>query len=373
MPVPLLDVNAQNLPLEAELTAVFTRVLRSGRFILGEEVEAFEAECAAFVGACHAVAMSSGTDALLAAFMALGIGPGDEVLCPAFTFFATAGCIARTGATPVFCDVREDSFNLDLESVAERVTGRTRAIVPVHLFGQSADMAPLLEFARDRGLAVVEDVAQSIGASCHGRGCGTLGEMGCFSFFPSKNLGGFGDGGLVTTGDAALAETLRRIRNHGMHPKYFHATVGGNFRMDALQCALLRVKMRHLPAYAAGRAANAADYRERIVRLPGAERIILPAAADGFGHVWNQFTLRVPGGRDGLKDHLTAAGVGCEIYYPVPLHRQECFAGLPAHASQPCPVAEQLCREVVSIPVYPELSASQRDEVVAAIAAWLAA
>ena len=371
MPVPLLDVNAQNLPLEAELTEVFSRVLRTGRFILGEEVEAFEAECAAYVGAAHAVSMSSGTDALLAAFMALGIGPGDEVLCPAFTFFATAGCIARTGAVPVLCAVRPDTFNLDLADAAARLTAQTKAIVPVHLFGQAVEMDELLVFAAEHQLQVVEDVAQSIGATYHGRGCGTLGGMGCFSFFPSKNLGGFGDGGLVTTQDDALAEQLRRIRNHGMHPRYYHATVGANFRMDALQCALLRVKLRHLGTYTAGRAANADTYRNQISSSSGA--VILPVALPGNGHVWNQFTLRVPGTgrRDALKQHLTARGIGCEIYYPVALHQQECFSHLPAHAIQPCPVSERLTGEVLSIPVYPELSAAQREEVVAAIGDWI--
>jgi dTDP-4-amino-4,6-dideoxygalactose transaminase len=377
MPVPLLDVNAQNLPLEQELTAVFSRVLRSGRFILGEEVDAFEAECAAFIGAAHAVSMSSGTDALLAALMALGIGPGDEVLCPAFTFFATAGSIARTGAVPVFCDVRPDTFNLDLADAAARVTPRTKAIMPVHLFGQAVEMNELLEFAAKHQLQVVEDAAQAIGATYHGRGGGTLGAMGCFSFFPSKNLGGFGDGGLVTTEDGEQAEQLRRIRNHGMHPRYYHATVGANFRMDAIQCALLRVKLRHLGAYAAGRAANAEYYRKEIAKLPGvneaAGRLILPTVLPGHGHVWNQFTLRVPGAgnRDALKNHLTSRGIGCEIYYPVALHQQECFSQLPAHAIRACPVAERLTGEVLSIPVYPEMSAAQRAEVVGAIGDWL--
>lgn len=384
MPVPLLDVNAQNHPLEADLTAAFARVLRSGRFILGEEVEAFEAECAAFIGARHGVSMSSGTDALLAAFMALGIGPGDEVLCPAFTFFATAGCIARTGATPVFCDVSPVTFNMDVTSAMARVTARTKAIVPVHLFGQAADMDAVRAFAVDQDLLVIEDVAQSIGATYQGCGCGTLGELGCFSFFPSKNLGGFGDGGLVTTNDSELAEKLRRIRNHGMHPRYYHASVGANFRMDALQCALLRVKLRHLGEYSSGRAANAEYYIDRISALPGVmrageadgvstARIVLPQAGAHVGHVWNQFTLRIPGAgrRDALKSHLTARGIGCEIYYPVPLHQQECFQQLPAHAIEACPVSEALTGEVLSIPVYPELSAAQRDEVVAAIAEWL--
>lgn len=377
MPVPLLDVNAQNHPLEQELTAAFTRVLRSGRFILGEEVEAFEAECAAFVGAAHGVSMSSGTDALLAAFMALGIGPGDEVLCPAFTFFATAGCIARTGAVPVFWDVTADTFNLDVNSAAGRLTPRTKAIVPVHLFGQAAEMDPIAGFAADNNLQVVEDVAQAIGATYHGRGCGTLGDMGCFSFFPSKNLGGFGDGGFVTTNDPELAEKLRRIRNHGMHPRYYHSSVGANFRMDALQCALLRVKLRHLPDYTAGRAANAKYYVDSISGLPGMSpaRLVLPATLPHNGHVWNQFTLRVPGEsrRDALKQHLASCGIGCEIYYPVPLHHQTCFKHLPAHAIQTCPVSEALTHEVLSIPIYAELSAAQRDEVVAAIGSWLAA
>jgi dTDP-4-amino-4,6-dideoxygalactose transaminase len=371
MPVPLLDVNAQNLPLEAELTEVFTRVLRSGRFILGEEVDAFEAECAALVGANHAVSMSSGTDALLASFMALGIGPGDEVLCPSFTFFATAGCISRTGATPVFCDVDPVSFNIDLASAADRLTPRTKAIVPVHLFGQSADLDEILAFATTHALAVVEDAAQAIGATYRGHGCGTLGDFGCYSFFPSKNLGGFGDGGLVTTQDAELAETLRRIRNHGMHPRYYHAFVGANFRMDALQCALLRVKLRRYSEYTAGRRRNAAFYDAALSPLAG-ELLVLPSAAPHNGHIWNQYTLRVSGTgrRDALKEHLTTRGIGCEIYYPLPLHHQECFRNLPEHAIRPCHVSEQLSREVLSIPVYPELVEPQLEEVAAAITSF---
>ena len=328
--------------------------------------------------------MSSGTDALLAAFMALGIGPGDEVLCPSFTFFATAGCIARTGAVPVFCDVCPDTFNLDIGSALGRLTPRTKAIVPVHLFGQAAAMDAIREFAADNNLLIIEDVAQAIGATYKGHGCGTLGDMGCFSFFPSKNLGGFGDGGLVSTNDAELAEKLRRIRNHGMHPRYYHSSVGANFRMDALQCALLRVKLRHLGAYTSGRVANANYYIDRISSMPGqsgvagseaSARLVLPVVLPHNGPVWNQFTLRAPGAgrRDALKQHLTSRGIGCEIYYPVPLHQQECFRHLPAHAIQSCPVSENLTREVLSIPVYAEMSAAQRDEVVVAIADWLGA
>jgi dTDP-4-amino-4,6-dideoxygalactose transaminase len=366
MPVPLLDVNAQNRPLAGELKEVFARVLDSGRFILGEEVEAFERECAAAIGAKHALSISSGTDALLVALMALGIGRGDEVLCPAFTFFATAGCISRTGATPVFCDVREDDFTIDLESAAARVTSRTRAIMPVHLFGQCCDMDAVMAFARQHGLAVIEDAAQSIGATFNGMPCGNFGQFGCFSFFPSKNLGGFGDGGLVTTNDDALAETVAKLRNHGMHPRYCHQMVGGNFRMDALQCALLRVKLRQLEAYAAGRARNAGWYAANL-ELPVDCK--LPEAMPGRGHVWNQFTLRLGGGgrRDAMKQHLTDRGIGCEIYYPIPLHRQECFAALPATL---CPVADALSREVLSLPIYPELAANQLEEVATAMASF---
>ena len=394
MSVPLLDVNAQNLPLEDELKSVFEKVLRSGRFILGEEVEAFERECAAELGARHAISISSGTDALIIALMALGIGPGDEVICPSFTFFATAGSIHRTGATPVFCDVCPVCFGIDVEAAESKITSRTKAIIPVHLYGQSADLDSVKAFAKEHGLYVIEDIAQSFGASYKGRGCGTIGDIGCFSFFPSKNLGGFGDGGLVTTEDDELAEKLLRLRNHGMHPKYYHSVVGGNFRLDALQCALLRVKLRHIREYAAGRARNAAYYQEALSKLPGVVqaneadcccpegrtarhagkevRFVLPVAYGHNGHVWNQFTLRVPGEgrREALRAHLTAKGIGCEIYYPVPMHRQECFAGLPAHALSDCAVADLLSSEVISIPIYAELTTAQLDEVIAAIASF---
>ena len=371
MPVPLLDVNAQNLPLEDELKSVFEKVLRSGRFILGEEVDAFERECAAELGVKHAISISSGTDALLIALMAFGIGPGDEVLCPSFTFFATAGSIARTGATPIFCDVDPVSFGIDVAAAKAKITPKTKAIMPVHLYGQSSDLDGVQALAKEHGLKVIEDIAQSFGATYKGTICGGIGEVGCFSFFPSKNLGGFGDGGLVTTNDDALAELLLRLRNHGMHPRYYHSLVGGNFRMDALQCALLRVKLRHIKEYAAGRVRNADYYTRRISEIAG-DRFILPATVEGMGHVWNQFTLRVPGEgrRDALRAHLTEKGIGCEIYYPVPMHRQECFANLPANSLVDCPVSDRLAMEVISIPVYPELTKEQLDEVVAALASF---
>lgn len=363
MAVPLLDLNRQNTALHAELSAAFERVLRSGHFILGSEVDAFERECAAFLGAKHAISVSSGTDAILVALMALDLKPGDEVICPSFTFFATAGCIARLGAIPVFADSHAATFNLDVADVARRITPKTRAIMPVHLFGQSADLAPVLALAKAHGLAVIEDTAQALGARHHGRPCGTIGEFGTYSFFPSKNLGGFGDGGLVTTNRDDLAEKVRLLRTHGSKPKYYHKMVGGNFRLDALQCALLRAKLPHLPAYCAARQRNAAFYTQQLAGLPG---VTLPAAAAGNDHIWNQFTLRIAGAgrRDALRQQLTAAGIGCEIYYPVPLHQQECFAHLPRVS---LPVAEQLAAEVISVPVFPELTAAERDEVVAGV------
>ena len=354
--------------LQGELAAAFERVLRSGHFILGPEVEALEKECAAFLGARHTIAVSSGTDAILVALMALGIGPGDEVICPTFTFFATAGCVARVGATPVFADVDPVTFNLDPADAARRITPRTKAVIPVHLFGQSAEMEPLLALAEERGFAVIEDAAQALGARHHGRACGTIGDVGTFSFFPSKNLGGFGDGGLVATNRDDLAERIRLLRTHGAKPKYYHKMVGGNFRLDALQCALLRVKLPHLTAYSEARRHNAAFYTEELGRVAGVAlagtpsatiaRLVLPVALPPNDHIWNQYTLRAPGAgrRDALKQHLAAAGVGCEIYYPVPLHRQECFSRL---APANLPVAERLAGEVLSIPVFPEISADE--------------
>lgn len=394
-PVPLLDVPAQNAPLEAALRVAFDRVLASGRFIMGEEIDAFERESAEALEAGYAVAVSSGTDALLMALMAHGIGPGDEVIVPSFTFFATAGCVSRVGATPVFCDVCPVCFNIDPASAAERVTERTKAVIPVHLFGQCADMDAVNALAREHGLVVIEDAAQAMGARYRDKVCGTLGDGGIISFFPSKNLGGFGDGGLVVTDDGELAAKLRRLRNHGMEPKYYHPEVGGNFRMDALQAALLRVKLPHLDTYSRGRAANAADYMARLSELDGVVQadpahcrcldkadaaeaaspssLVLPVAYPHNTHIWNQFTLRVPGQerRDALRDHLIEQGIGCEIYYPVPLHRQACFASLPGHALGSFPVSERLAGEVLSIPVYPELTADQREAVVRAIGFFL--
>jgi dTDP-4-amino-4,6-dideoxygalactose transaminase len=369
MSVPLLDLNRQNDPLHNELMAACERVLRSGHFIQGPEVEAFERECSGALGVPHAIAVSSGTDALLVALMALGIGPGDEVIVPSFTFFATAGSVARLGATPVFADVRADDFNLDPADIARHITPRTKALIPVHLFGQPADMDALLALARAHRLAVIEDAAQSFGAR-HGTRCaGTLGEFGTFSFFPSKNLGGFGDGGLVTTSRNDLAERVRLLRTHGAKPKYYHAEIGGNFRLDALQAALLRVKLPHRHAYAAARRANAVAYAADLAPLAAAGRLALPVDLGRGEHIWNQYTLRVPGPgrRDALRAALASAGVGHEIYYPLPLHKQKCFAHLPPVS---LPASERLADEVLSIPVFPELSDNERSAVVDTISSF---
>ncbi|MGD9745728.1 MAG: DegT/DnrJ/EryC1/StrS family aminotransferase [Verrucomicrobiales bacterium] len=397
MPVPLLDVNAQNHPLEAEFTEAFLRVFRSGQFIMGQEVTALETALAELTGSRHCLGISSGTDAILLALMALDIGPGDEVLVPTFTFFATAGCVSRTGATPVFVDACPVCFNLDVEDARAKLTSRTRAIIPVHLFGQSADMDPILALAGEHGLRVIEDAAQSLGAGYRDRPCGSLGDFGTYSFFPSKNLGGFGDAGALVCQDDALAERARILRNHGSQPKYYHHWVGGNFRLDPLQAAMLRVKLPHYGDYTARRQANAAFYTEHLGALPGvavadpahcrcrarqnawaAERelqMILPVAYGHHHHIWNQYTLRLPGPgrREALKTHLQERQIGCEIYYPLTLDQQPCFAATPDASRQGCETAHQLATEVLSLPVYPEMSDAQKHEVVDAVAAFLAA
>lgn len=367
MAVPLLQLNTQNLALESELKAAFERVLRSGHFILGPELVAFESECARMIGAKHALGVSSGTDAILLALMALDIKAGDEVICPSFTFFATAGCIARVGATPVFVDSLEGTFNIDPTDVARKITRKTKAIIPVHLFGQCAEMDRIMELARANGIRVIEDAAQSLGATCNGKQAGTIGDYGCFSFFPSKNLGGFGDSGLLTTNDDALAERAALLRMHGAKPKYYHKFVGGNFRMDALQCALLRTKLPHYEDYNHRRRMNAGYYLSKLFDIPK-DKIQLPIWSRECRHICNQYTLRVlgKGRRDALREHLTQKQIGCEIYYPVPLHQQECFAYLKT-ARASLPVANRLADEVLSIPVFPELTREQLDEVVAAI------
>lgn len=395
MKVPLLDVNAQNLPLEKELQDAFAQVLSSGQFIMGPQVEAFELECAKFLGVKHALACSSGTDALLLALMALGIGAGDEVIVPTFTFFASAGSIARSGATPVFVDVCPVCFNIDTRKAATKITGKTKAIMPVHLFGQSCDMDAVLELAEQHGLHVIEDSAQAIGARYKGRSCGSMGDFGAYSFFPSKNLGGFGDGGLLVSNNDERAEAARMMRNHGSKPKYYHSVIGGNFRMDTVQAALLQVKLLRYDSYTAGRRKNADYYTRALLQLPGVVQadpahckcvdsqrqwlddndaaIVLPVAYAHNFPIWNQYTIRVLGAgkRDALKAHLLAHGIGCEVYYPLTMDQQECFAYTDDFCRSDCEVAHQLANEVLSIPIYAELSTQQKEAVVASIAKFL--
>jgi dTDP-4-amino-4,6-dideoxygalactose transaminase len=393
MKVPLLDLKQQNAPLAAELRAAFERVLASGQFILGPEVEELERQTAALVEVKHAVGVSSGTDAILLALMALGIGPGDEVICPSFTFFATAGCVARVGAKPVFADSCPVCFNLDVEDAARRITPRTRAIIPVHLFGQAAEMERVVKLAEAHGLAVIEDAAQALGAAYRGRRVGSIGTIGTFSFYPSKNLGGFAEGGLLVTSDDGLAERARLMRAHGAQAKYFHKIVGGNFRLAPLHAALLSVKLPHLAGYSEARMKNACYYTTQLRELKGvadgakaeydepearAAFIMTPAAHSHKEHIWNQYTLRVAPGekwkagnpRDALRKHLVAREIGSEIYYPRPMHLQECFAHFGPYPA--LPVCERLAAECLSIPVYPELSQGQKDAVVTAIAEFLA-
>lgn len=366
--VPLLDLNAQYAPLRDALLAAITRVCDSQRFILGPETEALERELAGTIGVEAAIGVSSGTDALLASMMALGIGPGHEVVTSTYSFFATAGCITRVGATPVLVDIDPHTFNLDPSALERAITPMTRAVMPVHLFGQCADMAPILRVATAAGVPVIEDACQAIGATDHGRQAGSIGTAGCFSFFPSKNLGAFGDGGLVTTNDPALAKEIRLVRGHGAERRYFHQRVGGNFRLDELQAAVLRVKLPYLEGWTAARRRNAARYRALFQEL-ALTQVTLPSETDGNRHIYNQFVIRVPG-RDAVKAHLQSKGIGCEVYYPVPFHMQECFSGL-GHAPGAFPHAEAAAADSLALPIYGELTEEQQRFVVQTIAgAW---
>jgi dTDP-4-amino-4,6-dideoxygalactose transaminase len=367
--VPLLDLQQQYAPLRAAILAAVTRVCDSQRFILGPEVDALEQELAALIGVEHAVAVSSGTDALLLAMMALGIGPGDEVITTTYSFFATAGCVARLGARPVLVDIEPSTFNIDPAGIARAITPRTRAIVPVHLFGLCADMDAIGEIAARAGVPVIEDAAQAIGATHRSRPAGGLGAAGCFSFYPSKNLGAFGDAGLVTTNDRDLAQRVRLLRTHGMEPRYVHHAVGGNFRMDALQAAVLRVKAPHLEAWTEARRVNASRYA-RLFRDAGLlDRVVVPTEPPERRHIFNQFPIRV-NDRDRLKQHLDARRIGNEIYYPVPFHLQPCFAGL-GYRHGHFPHAERASVECLAIPIFAELSLQQQETVVGTIAEFV--
>ncbi|MGB7219658.1 MAG: DegT/DnrJ/EryC1/StrS family aminotransferase [Vicinamibacterales bacterium] len=371
MRVPLLDLQAQYLPLRDEILAAVTRVCDSQSFILGPEVSALEAELSTLLGIRHAVAVSSGTDALLVALMALGIKAGDEVITTTYSFFATAGAIARLGAEPVFVDIDLATYNLDPEAVRAAVTPRTRAILPVHLFGLAADLDPIIAIAAEAGAAVVEDAAQAVGATYKTRPAGGIGACGCYSFYPSKNLGAFGDAGLLATNDDRLAERARLMRTHGMEPKYYHQVIGGNFRMDALQAAVLRVKVPHLFDWTEARRRNAERYMTLFREAGVTDHITLPIEPPGRRHTFNQFVIRTAR-RDDLRRHLGDRSIGTEIYYPVPFHLQECFAGL-GYRSGSFPHAERAAAESLALPMYPDLTSDQQEAVVGAIAEFVTA
>lgn len=366
--IPLADMVARIASLEVPLKEALDRVLRSGRFILGPEVQAFEESIAERCSATHGVGVSSGTDALIVTLMALGIGPGDEVVTTPMSFFASVGAIVRLGARPVFADIDPVTFNLDAEKAAERVTERTKAVEVVHLFGQCSEVGPLTPACERVGAVVIEDAAQAIGADRDGERAGSFGIAGCLSFFPTKNLGGIGDGGMVVTSDDDLADRIRMLRAHGAKPKYYHHHVGGNFRLDAIQAAALRVMLPHLDTWTDRRRKNAQRYDEMFERagLVGRELIVPPGRDEACFHTFHHYVVRVPRDRDALKEHLSRAGIATAVYYPVCLHLQPCFADL-GHKTGDFPVAEQVAKEILAIPVYPELKPEQQERVVSEI------
>lgn len=360
--VPILDLRRQYDEIADEIQEALEPMLRSQAFILGPEVDKFEAELAEYAQCEHALGVSSGTDALLLALMALDVGPGHEVITSPYSFFATAGVIARLGATPVFADIDPVTFNIDPQQIEDRITERTRAIIPVHLYGQCSDMEPINDIARRHGLAVIEDAAQSIGAEYQGRRAGSLGTIGCFSFFPSKNLGAFGDAGAVTTNDPEIAEKMRSMRVHGQSGTYYHQYVGGNFRIDAIQAAILRVKLRHLDRWTLGRQKNAAFYSQAFHDRSLAGQVLITPRVVTDRHVFNQFIVRVLE-RDTLMPHMEALGVGVRVYYPLPLHLQPCFAHL-GYQKGDFPESELAAQCTVALPIYPELTIGQQQKVV---------
>ena len=367
-PVPLLDLKAQYETIRDEVREAIDGVLESQRFVLGPEVQALEQEVAEYSQCAYGVGVSSGTDALLAALMAIGIGEGDEVITSAYSFFASAGCISRLGGRPVFVDIDPLSYNIDASAVEALITDRTRAIIPVHLFGQVADMEPIMDIARRHNLLVVEDAAQAIGAELNGKRAGSIGDLGCFSFYPSKNLGAFGDGGMVTSNNEELADKVRLVRGHGARPKYHSKVVGGNFRIDAIQAVVLRVKLKYLDQWTGARQRNAEVYRTLFAEAGFSDQasgVGLPTELPGRRHIYNQFVIRTED-RDGLIDYLKERQIGTEIYYPVPFHVQECFADL-GYGPGDLPQSEQAAAHTVAIPIYPELTDPMIRTVVDAI------
>jgi dTDP-4-amino-4,6-dideoxygalactose transaminase len=376
MNVPLLDLKAQYKTIKDEIRVVLDEICESQYFILGPQVERMEEKIAAYCGVPHAVGVSSGSDALIIALMAASIGPGDTVITTPYTFFATAGAVARVGARPVFVDIDPVTFNIDtvrLGAAVEKMTpaelASVKGVIPVHLYGQCADMDPILALARQHGWVVIEDAAQAIGAEYKGRRAGSIGDYGCFSFFPSKNLGAFGDAGLVTTLTGSHDQRLRMLRMHGMEPKYYHQIIGGNFRIDALQAAVVAVKLGHLDNWTRARRNNAAIYR-RLFKAAGLDGSIQLPAEVQDRHIYNQFVIRVPRDRDALREYLTRHGIGTEVYYPVPLHLQACFTYLGYKAGD-FPESEKAAAQTIALPIYPELAADQLAFVVERIKAFV--
>ena len=363
MSVPMLDLTEQNAELLPQFRRIFDDAIGSGQLVLGPRVEAFEEDLAACCGARHAVGLSSGTDALIVAMLAMGIGPGDEVIVPAFTFFATAGSVALVGATPRFVDIDAQTFNMDTRRLEQAVTPRTRAVIPVHLYGQMAEMDPIMRLARQHGLRVIEDAAQAIGARQNGRDSGSVADVGCLSFYPSKNLSAIGDAGACLTNDADLARTIRTLRVHGEGVDHRYARVGGNFRIDTITAAMLHVKLEHLQRWTRNRRARAERYHQLLAGLP----IVLPTTTADNDHVYNLYTIRVNDGRrDELSRFLTEKGIGNRVYYAQPLHRQPCFQKLDG-VGDALPVSEQACLEVLSLPLWPEMSTPLQDRVADAV------
>lgn len=357
MNVPLFDIKRQNEHIRHLAIEKFSEIFDSGKFILGDEVENFEKNISDYLGVKHAIGVSSGTDALLVALMALNICPGDEVICPSFTFFATAGCITRLGATPIFVDIDTTSFNISIDDIRKKISSRTKAIIPVHLFGQMAEIESIISLANEHNIAVIEDCAQSFGATRNGRQSGTIGTIGCFSFFPSKNLGGFGDAGLVCTNDDNIAEQIKILRMHGMKPQYHHHYIGGNFRIDTLQAGLLSLKLPFIDEYINNRRKNA-DYYAKM--LSNCENIILPTETDKNFHTWNQFTIMIKNNkRDDMLQTLRQYNIGCNVYYPIPLDRQECFIKY-QNNNELTANAGIVANDVISLPIFPEL---RQDEI----------
>jgi dTDP-4-amino-4,6-dideoxygalactose transaminase len=366
MAIPLLDLKQQYAAIREEALRVTAEIYESQLFILGKRVEEFERDFAAYCSTKYSLGVSSGTDALLEALMVLDIGPGDEVIVPAYSFFATAGVVSRLGATPVFVDIDLTDYNIDPRQLEQKVTERTKAIMPVHLYGQCAPMDEIMAIADTRGIPVIEDAAQAVGCDYNGRRAGSIGLMGAFSFFPSKNLGAFGDAGAITTSEDELAQKLADFRVHGMRPKYFHHYVGGNFRIDALQAAMLHIKLPLLESWHEGRRRNAEIYRREFERAGTGERVVLPEELPGRRHIYNQYVVRFPEGRerrDKVMAHLKEAQIGCEVYYPLTLPQQECFRNVPG-AHDRYPNSETAAEQTLAIPVFPELREEQVAEVV---------